>query len=1316
MKRTILRAVWGNLQLAVIYFIVGKLGLMLALPPGYTSPIWPAAGVALIGILLGGYRLGFGIFLGSFAFNFYTSLHSFDFDAVSKAGSIGGVIALGAALQALSGTWLVKRFAEFKKHNHFTQSNLPKLLIYGGPIGCLVSSTVGVSTLLFSGTILPNEFFLHWATWWIGDSLGALVVLYLFFKSTEEHANNEEYKIKNNFLDQAALFLGWMVSLLGVCALIGWFTGTKSLTQAFFNLVAMAPNTAACFIFSALSLICFIKEYKKLAVSFAFFSIIVGGLTLSEHIFGVQFPIDQLLFKTDLSSPFPGRMAPNTALAFLLIGNACIWSVKGMQKIPAILTSLTVVLGLIPFISYCVGMKDVHSWGGFPLMALHTSVGLILLGSGFFIQIFWKSVYSFKKIPSWLPEVSGIGTIAATLILWNVAVHQEQLHIKQTMNSVAEEIKINIERRFEARIQGLIRMAQRWEFRGSMSKDEWETDATHYYQDYTSYQAIEWIDPSMTIRWVVPLQGNESVVNKNLSEESFRRAAFEKAIATHQAQVSRVVELLQGGKGMLAVIPIKIKGKNEGFIVGVVSITKLLKTILSQNFLKKYYLYVFEDERLIFSNFGNSPQDQLNSSELFAMDMGGSIPWKMMVQANEKTIQDLQSFFPHLVLGVGLSLSLLFFIALHFALKAQILALQAQAAEERYRSITETAHDGIIIADSDENIIYANQEAQEMFGYTKRSLENLDLKTLILLPAKEENLKVVDFLASHQSFIVGNVVQLTGCKKTKEEFPIEFSLATWTFLEKRYLTIIIRNITKQKKMEQSLIDAKNAAEAGTKAKADFLATMSHEIRTPMNGIMGMTDLLFDTPLNQQQKEFVQTIQICGGSLLTIINDILDYSKIEAGRLSLEKIKVNLHTLVKEVVALFLLQAKNKGIELFIRIENDVQPGITTDPVRLKQVLMNLVGNALKFTKKGSVSIQITKVEEQDTSINLRFSVKDTGIGISEENFKKLFKPFTQADASITRKFGGTGLGLVISKNLVEIMGGELIIESVAQKGSTFWFEVPFEKCALESISEHENLKELDVTPTKEIIKLLVVEDNEINQEILKLQLKKWSYRTDFANSGKEAIELARIKTYDIILMDCQMPELSGYDTTRIIRQTNNRNQKTPIIALTAEALEGSRENCLQAGMNDYLSKPVNFEKLRKMLNTWTKEHQASPLETRFSEFKHSENLLILNKEFLEETFEGNQAMIQKLIQKFGECAPPLIKDIETAWQRQDWSEVGRLAHTLRGSIGSLGGERAANLLKEIEHKIKKDESPGNTYTWPTIDKVLHEFFEKLKLI
>ncbi|KAF4515993.1 hypothetical protein B566_EDAN000230 [Ephemera danica] len=767
-------------------------------------------------------------------------------------------------------------------------------------------------------------------------------------------------------------------------------------------------------------------------------------------------------------------------------------------------------------------------------------------------------------------------------------------------------------------------------------------------------------------------------------------------------------------------------------------------------------------------------------------------------------------------------------------------------SESRTRRILDTALDAIVTMDRDGTIIEWNGQAEVLFGWPAHEAIGRDLAETIIPADQREAHRagLVRYLQTGQVRIMGKLVEAQACRRDGRLFPVEISIARLGLHHTVAFSAFIRDISARKESEQALVSyaeqlersnrdldtALAQARAATEAKSVFLATMSHEIRTPMNGVIGMTGLLLDTELTAEQREYGEAVRNCGDHLLTIINDVLDFSKIEAGKMNLEIIDFDLRHAVEDALDLFGEQASAKHLNLACLFHADVPNALRGDPGRVRQVLTNLVGNAIKFTEQGEVVVQVRLVSQQAGAVLVRFDVTDTGIGLSEAQQAQLFQAFSQADGSTTRKYGGTGLGLAICKRLVEMMGGEIGVVSQPGSGSTFGFTARFEpqsapvevvvpevlsvrgkrvlivddkpincqvldllmkKWGVVStvVSDHsavvsylreqachgiqydvaiiaadlvsvggcqlaqavlaidapprvilltsvgrrgdakaakalgvsayltKPLREMQVVrclamvlaqPGSELVtrhtlaeaampagmKVLLAEDNIINQKVAVQMFERLGHRVDVVANGLEAVEALSRISYDVVFMDCQMPEMDGFEATREIRQRERSGgelgphaataprHRTPIIAMTANAMQGDRDACLQAGMDDYVSKPVTSEALAAVFERWRPRavHTAAP-EAATGEHPAVDSLVLDGLRELSDA--DDPEFLPRLIRRFLADTPTRLKRLEAACRMGHAEEVEKVAHNLKGTAANLGAVGMADLCNQV---------------------------------
>ena len=623
-------------------------------------------------------------------------------------------------------------------------------------------------------------------------------------------------------------------------------------------------------------------------------------------------------------------------------------------------------------------------------------------------------------------------------------------------------------------------------------------------------------------------------------------------------------------------------------------------------------------------------------------------------------------------------------------------------SEEKYRTIIESIEDGYYEVNPEGLLTFCNSALTIITGHSKQEILNSPIETFLGSDNAEKLLNTFELLSQKKSEINElnwSVAQADGSKRYLET---SISLIINSKGEHTGFRGLLRDVTRRK-LAEAMYQEKLAAEAASKSKSEFLANMSHEIRTPLNSIIGLVELTLDTDLSAEQREDLSVVSAAAYSLLSIINDILDFSKIEAGKLELEAIPFNIREFIGESLKIIAAKAHEKGLELSHRVQKDIPDIVKGDPSRLRQIILNLVGNAVKFTEKGEIVLTAEFEESGGNPYHLLFSVKDTGIGIPSEKHESIFGAFAQADGSTTRKYGGTGLGLAVSSQLVRLMNGRIWVESpvamnhitsagdTAGPGSAFFFSAHFAPPSLGKDVEGLQPGIPIQTKTKQegtpeaagnALRILVAEDTGFNQKFIRRLLEKRGHRATIVSNGNDAVDKFAAGTYDLILMDVQMPEIDGFEATAKIRDIEKKDGgHIPVIALTAHAMKGDRERCLAAGMDDYVPKPISPDALFNTIGALVP--RTDTLETEKEAIK-LETPPAFDKKALLEAFDGDQDFLKEIIEMFVADTPKMLKDIQAAIDAKDAVTLQRTAHALKGMVGNFQAETAVEKAYALE--------------------------------
>ncbi len=1100
---------------------------------------------------------------------------------------------------------------------------------------------------------------------------------------------------------------------------------------------AISTPSAAAFLGLAVALL----GYQINRRVFALLAIIPGLIGIKRMLMSFT-AADFDFFPTTPDNPFTVHLVAGVCILFSSTAIAWLARARASTARTIFIAFVASVLGSVGFTSllgYELALPAVYRWGTADNLPPGTAGQLFLLSAVLFL-IAWQQQQRIKPgAPVWLPMPFVIGTATLSTILWLGLREVENGRISTSTQIVLRDFAAAIDREFlqgETAVEQLSHLSAR---EPSVNAELWSANARAVQNELLAVQAIYRLTPDFHTVEIEPLTGNEAFQSFDQGSDQVRRAALIGSRERHHAQISGTVRNASGLPGAAIYTPILYGNLLAGYTGAEISYRRLFSAI--ERMLKldeRYQTTVAVDNEPVFENGSRSsasPSDRIE--EVFTL---ADRRIRISITPTRATLRASRGFLPELALGAGWGITLLLGLSVHLARAARSSLRAAQLSneklvqenEERRRveeqlrlsqasarklSLVASKTDNLVLITSPEGLVeWVNESFETTMGYSLAELSGRNPIDLLVGPDTDRRTvkRIKARLRRGRSVSTDLVNYSKAGKKYYLHLEVQPVLNEHGKLE-NFIAVEF-DITARVEMEQNLRRAKSEADAASRAKSEFLASMSHEIRTPMNGVIGMTSLLLDSGMSAEQRDYVNTIRNSGDALLTIINEILDFSKIESGSMELENLPFELAVCIEDCLDLFSVQAAKQGLELAYFIETEVPGWIQGDVTRLRQVLVNLVNNAVKFTPSGSVSILVRCSADAPTGrpgekVGLEFSVVDTGIGIPADRVDRLFRPFSQVDSSTTRRYGGTGLGLVISQRLCQLMGGTIHVDSTVTSGATFRFtihvepvntpsgwglpqlptrlglgetlavvphpllrqrfeqffkewgarpylvdtaeaamaylqaRVPtaviFDYSLVDTPLGHElrthlsrgetplvlmlptgespddlnvfagrrgvatvakpvrtnalvrNLQNLFDAPPDSLppfvvpadthllghdipLDILLVEDNTVNQKVALRFLDRLGYRADAVANGIEAVNTLRHRKYHLVLMDLQMPEMDGFEASREIRQVVPTEHQPKIVALTANALQGDREQCLAAGMDDYITKPVKL--------------------------------------------------------------------------------------------------------------------------------------------
>ncbi|QID18895.1 response regulator [Nitrogeniibacter mangrovi] len=1147
MLAPVLRHPRGTFLLALAYAVLGGVGLAMAIPPGYASPIFPAAGLALAATLWSDRRLLPGVWLGSFALN--TSLaawqgHLSVLTVVTAAG-----IGLGALLQAAIGDWLIRRARQVHWRSLLTERETLLFLALGGPAACLVSATIGTSTLITAEVITPAQAGYTWWSWYVGDTIGVLV-------------------------------------------------------------------------FAPLALV-------------------------------------------------------------LLLRREADWR----DRVRTVVPPMAIVLIAISAVFYAAAQWEAQSQDD-TLSGYGERLARLLENRLIAHREILASIARIEELQPDMPAADFDYLTRSTL----------------AANPDLSALSFN----------PAVKHADRAAFEAHMALRTGRPDF-HITERAPGGQLVpaKMRDHYVPVGYLAPVTGNEAALGFDIASEPMRAAALAQATRTGHIVLTAPIHLVQAGNGdslgVLALTP-AYQGRSPGepgaptgFAVAVLKMDHLVD-IATRKRLTPGLEFVLRDVRAPVGHqllYRSNRDLQVDTTAGWRTHVNvDAADWELIIHPTAAYQAAHRPWLAWLV-GVGgmglaaLLQTLLFGMTGRTALVRNVVRQQTDQireknaalarSEELLRDAIDAIGEAFVIYDPDDRLIYCNDRYRELYQESAGMIREGERFEDILRYGAERG----QYAEANGRIDAWIEERLAAHRVGDTDLVQPLGNGGWLRIRERKTstghTVGFRvDITE-------LVEARQAAERANQAKSQFLATMSHELRTPLNGILGMAQLLQMPDLDDtERQEYIQTILESGNTLLALLNDILDLSKIEAGRLELHSARFDPVALVDDVAALFGPSARQKGLRLSARWNGPLDARYEGDATRIRQILTNLINNAVKFTDTGQVEIDGEEYTHDAQSATLRFTVADTGPGIATDQLSGLFQPFTQLDGSLTRRFGGTGLGLSIVRRLARMMDGEAGVDSTEGAGARFWFTV---RVARATPTDGDDAAPGLPTTTPALPRsghILVVEDNETNRRVVQSMLARLGVDAAFATNGQEAVARATADTRrpSLILMDCQMPIMDGLEAARRICQWEHEHghPHVPIVALTAAAFAEDRDRCLAAGMDDYLSKPLDMARLDTVLRHWLSAPHTTvaPPPAAAPTADTGGVPTVIDRPSLEARYSRDEDLICCALDSYLEEWESLIDAVAHGIRNDSAKETHRAAHSLKGVAAAISGITLGALARELE--------------------------------